>query len=225
MNSETEANLGVDPDDLDELLQTIEKSYDIQFVSNELAHIRTFGEMTDHIVAKIKLQDKDDCTDQQAFYKLREAIVATRHLDGKLVQANTYLISIFPRQSRLKDFKEVERILGFKLKALRPKDSISAAVLILFLISVVMLFIDWRYGLIGTLVSIALFRIVDKTGKEFKELTVGELTKRMSQRNYVQSRRDKGTVNKKEIESKIGNLLIDELALDLKEIKRETVIL
>lgn len=221
---ETEDKLGIDPEDLEDVLKTIEKSYGILFVSNELVRIRTFGELTDHIVGKIKLKDKDDCTDQQAFYKLREAIVATRHLDRKLVQVNTELISIFPKQGRLKDFKEIEKILGFELKALKPKDSITAAILILFLISFAMLFFDWTYGLIGSLASIALFRIVNETGKEFKVRTVGDLTRRMTQRNYIQSRRDRGTVNKNEIESKIEKLFINELALELKEIKRDTVL-
>lgn len=219
-----EDNLGIDPEDLEDALKTIEKSYDVQFISNELAHIRTFGELTDHIIAKIKLQDKDDCTDQQAFYKLRQAIVATRQLDRKSVQVNTELNSIFPRQRRLKDFNEIEKMLGFKLEALRPKESITTAIFILFVISIAMLFFEWRYGLIGVAASIALLRIVNETGKEFKEPTVGDLARRMTQRNYIQSRRDKTSVNKKEIESKIGKLLINELALDLKEIKRGTAL-
>lgn len=54
----------VDPEDVEELLAKVEKSFDIKFVGNELIHIETFGELCDHIVNKIQLDHADDCTSQ-----------------------------------------------------------------------------------------------------------------------------------------------------------------
>jgi hypothetical protein len=70
-------HLGSLPEDIEDVLRLVEKSYNLKFESNELAHIRTFGELSDHIVSKINLDYRDDCTDQQAFYKLRNAIANT----------------------------------------------------------------------------------------------------------------------------------------------------
>lgn len=64
----------IDPENIEDLLVKVEKSFNIKFVGNELIALLTFGELCDHIVNKIKLDHSDNCTTQQAFYKLRNAI-------------------------------------------------------------------------------------------------------------------------------------------------------
>ena len=52
MNNQ-EKHLGSDPEDVEDVLRVIEKSYTIRFQESELAHIRTFGELTDHVISKL----------------------------------------------------------------------------------------------------------------------------------------------------------------------------
>jgi acyl carrier protein len=49
-----ENKLRRDVEDIEDLLEVIEQSYDIRFEKNELGHVRTFGQLTDHIIFKIK---------------------------------------------------------------------------------------------------------------------------------------------------------------------------
>ncbi len=219
-----ENKLGRDVEDIEDLLKVIEESYDIRFEKNELGHVRTFGELTDHIISKIKLLDKDDCTDQQAFYKMRSAIEKIKTVDKSVVSPTAQLADIFPRETRRKDIKKIEKQLGFDLKALEPKDYVTYSILLLLLISLIGLFFNWRYGLVGLGVSIAAFWIADKTATEFKDKTLGELIERTTQLNYVKSRRHQGTVNKKEIHEKIRKLFVENLLLDDNELNRDTVI-
>src|SRR5690606_561095 len=90
----------IDPDDISDLLVKVETSFDIKFVSDELVHITTFGQLCDHIANKIQLDNSDDCTSQQAFYKIRDAISSTLQIDKKTITTNFSLIDIFPRKNR-----------------------------------------------------------------------------------------------------------------------------
>ncbi len=63
----------IDGEDLSELLEKVENSFDIKFDDTELANVGTFGQLCDHIANKIQLANIDDCTTQQAFYKLRKS--------------------------------------------------------------------------------------------------------------------------------------------------------
>lgn len=218
--------LGSDPEDINDVLLTIEKSFNINFETNELEYIRTFGELCEHIISKFKQQDTDDCTTQQAFYKLREAIATIKQLDKSTIHTNSHLASIFPRQNRKKQIAAIENTIGFKLNALRPKLFISWILAIITIGSLIEIFIDPKFGLIGFISSVLLLRLSSITGKEFKENTIGELSDRMSQENYLQSRRNSETVNKKEIVKKIEQLFIVNLGLgsDFKEIPPETII-
>jgi acyl carrier protein len=223
MNNQ-EKHLGSVPEDIEDVLRLIEKSYDIKFEGNELGHIRTFGQLTNHIISKIKLESKCDCTDQQAFYKLR-TVIETIKDHKKRIEPKAQLTDIFPRRTRRKDIKEIEKRLGLNLKALRPRHIITNSLLIILLASIVVLFIKWQFGLAGFLFSIGGLWISQRMGTEFKDRTLGELTDRMTQLNYVKSRRQSGTMNIKEIQNKIEKLFVDNLGLDEKTIDKDTVII
>ena len=224
MKKETDNHIGTDIEDIEDVIKIIETSYDIKFEPNELGHVKTFGEMTDYIIEKIKLTDKEDCTSQQGFYKLKDAITKIRNIDRGVITPGQKLTTLFPRQTRRNDIREIEKELGFKLNGLRPRHFITITLLILVLVSITMFFVDWKYALSGIILTGILSWTSEKMGIEFKDKTIGELTERMTQRNYVQSRRDMKTINKKEVEEKIKALFLDELFLDENELNRETIL-
>ena len=180
--------------------------------------------MTDYIIAKINLPDKEDCTFQQGFYKLKDAMARIKKLDRSLITPNQNLKTLLPRQTRRSDIKEIEIELGFKLNGLRPRHFITMTLLILVLASITMFFVDWKYALAGIVLTGILSWTSEKIGTEFKDKTIGELTERMTQRNYIQLRRDKKTINKKEVEDKIRALFLDELLLEENELNRKTIL-
>ncbi|MEI9918969.1 MAG: hypothetical protein WDO14_09230 [Bacteroidota bacterium] len=203
----------VDPEDLEQVLLRIEKSYDIKFAPLELSHIRTFAELSDAIISKIQLEEKDDCTDQQAFYKLRKAILSVYGTDVDAITPSTDLTNVFPRASRRKRLNTIQQLLGFKLNALRPRRWMTTTTAVLVILSLAAFFVDWRYACSGLAIAIALTWVGKKTGIEFKDQTIGDLVRRITAGNYLKSRRDSTSVNRKEIERKIALLLKDELDL------------
>ncbi len=209
-------------EDIEDVLNIVEKSYSIKFKPNELMG-KTFGELCNIIVSKIDLTDEDSCTTQQAFYKLRTAIIEITGLKKEQVLPDTNLKFIFPRFRRRINIKRVEKQLGIKLHILWPWQPLVIFSSFLFIISLLGLFFNWRYGLVGIVTSIIFLAVGFKYGKELNNITVGDLAEKMATENYFKSRRN-NTVNRKEIYKKVEYLFIDRLYLDCNEIKPETLL-
>ncbi|MDR2978852.1 MAG: hypothetical protein LBV02_00170 [Bacteroidales bacterium] len=210
-----------DTEDIDTLLISIEKSFGIKFGKTELAHIATFGELCDHIANRIPLEHSDDCTTQQAFYKLRKAISSIFKIDSETVSTDRQLIDIFPRQKRRTMMVELEKHLGFKLNLLRAPHWVTLILLILLPASLVGLYFHWQTGVSGLIFSLCGLIVTNKIGIELEVRTVGELAKKMTGENYLKSRRNSNTFNKNEIEKVLTDLFSYELGLDKSKLSRD----
>ncbi len=189
----------IDSEDIEDLLVKAEKSFDLKFGYTELVHLTTFGQLCDHIAAKIQLDNSADCTSQQAFYKLRDAISATIQIDKKSISTNSLLEDFLPLESRRLRVNQLEEYLGFKLNILRPPDWVTMTLGILLLASFFGFGFNWQVGLAGLIFSLAGFRIAYQLGNELDVQTVGQVAEKMTRENYLKSRRNSTTFNKKEI--------------------------
>jgi hypothetical protein len=216
MSSPTTIELkNIDSEDISDVLRKVEKSFGFQFGDTELQDVKTFGELCDIITSKVQGDNSDDCTTQQAFYKLRDAIAATLCIDKGSLTVDTKLQELFPRRQRRRQIKAVERLLGFKTKVLRPKHWLTTTLALILIASLVGLFISWQAGLAGLVFSFAALSISNKLGNEFDVTTVGQLAEKITRENYRQVRRNPTTVNQKEVAKKVKELFMTDL--DLKE--------
>ncbi len=211
----------IDSEDIEDLLVKVETSFDIKFVGDELVHITSFGQLCDHIANKIQLNNSNDCTSQQAFYKLRDAISSTLQIDTKIISTDFPLTDLLPRQTRHSRTKKLEKHLGFKLNILRPPHWVTGALAILFLTSLVGLFFNLQIGLLGLMFSIAGLWLANKIGNELDLQTVGQVAEKMTRENYLKSRRNSKTFNKNEIEKILTDWFSNDLDLDKRKLTRE----
>ncbi|MCS4226924.1 hypothetical protein [Sphingobacterium sp. BIGb0165] len=211
----------VDPDDISDLLVKVEKSFDMKFESTELMHIITFGELCDHIANKIQLAHLNDCTSQQAFYKLRDAMASILQIDYKTIMTSSALLALLPKQSRRSLVKKLEVHLGFKLHILRPPYWASVTLAILLVTSCAALFFNWQIGLAGLAFSNAGLWLAKKFGNILNLQTVGQLAKKMTSESYFKSRRNSSTFNKSEIEKILVDLFSNDLGIDKSKLTRE----
>lgn len=212
----------IDPDDISDLLIKVEKSFEIKFGDKELMNISTFGALCDHITNKIQLVNSDDCTSQQAFYKLRNIISLTLQLDNKTISTNSLLEDLFKCEFRRVLINDIENQLGFKLNILRPPHWITMTLLIFLFASLVGIFINWQIGLCGFLFSIVGFWLAHKIGNEFDLQTVGQVAEKMTRENYLQSRRNSKTFNRNEIEKILIDLCGNDLDIEKGKLTRDT---
>ncbi|MBC7557526.1 MAG: hypothetical protein H7195_11260 [Chryseobacterium sp.] len=201
-----------DPLDIEDLLTKVEKSFDIKFVDNEFVDVKTFGELSDRIIDKINLENSDSCTTQQAFYKLRKAMLKVT--DYGNIKSETLLSELFPKQNRISKIKKLEDNLGFKIGILEPKLILTLLLFLLLLSSFILIFIEWKIGIPCFILSIVGFKIINKFGKEFKLKTVGELTEKITREHYLKSRSNPKTFNRNEVEIMLAKWFSSELILD-----------
>lgn len=211
----------IDTEDIESLLVKVETSFDIKFVGDELVHITSFGQLCDHIANKIQLYHSDSCTSQQAFYKLRNAISSTLQIDHNTISTNLTLADILPKQSRRLRIKELEKQLGFKLNILRPPHWVTGTLAILLPTSFAGLYFSWQIGLLGLAFSMVGLWLANKIGNVLDLQTVGQVVEKMTNENYLKSRRNSKTFNKNEIEKVLTEWFSNDLNLDKSKLTRE----
>ena len=219
--SETIGLENIDPLDIDVLLEKLEISFHIKFDSPELKQVITFGDLCDLIVNKVEGSHTNDCTTQQAFYKIRKAIVEAGQYDKEALKTNTNLEELFPRKQRRQQVKKFESILGIKTEILQTSGWLVLTLLLAFLTSFVVLFFSWQIGFGGMVLSLIGIYISNKLGKELHLKTVGQLAKKISKEHYNKVRRNPTTINQMEIIQKIKELFKEDLDLEDKALTKE----
>ncbi|MCU0375876.1 MAG: hypothetical protein MUF24_11265 [Chitinophagaceae bacterium] len=211
-----------DSDDISDVLVKVEKSFGFKFTVTELKDVKTFGELSDLIMNKIQGVNSNDCTTQQAFYKLRNAIAGALQIERKLITPDTNMIKLFPRQNRRQYVKEISIRINAEFEILEIKEWLKWVCFLGILFSLVVFFFKMWFGLIGLAFFSFLTLILNKYfATEIALQTVGQCAEKFSRENYFKARRNMKTVNKLEIEKTVQDLFKSELGLEDKNLTRE----
>jgi len=205
----------IDPEDLSDVLVKVEKSFGFKFGGTELNDVKTFGELCDIITNKIQGDNANDCTTQQGFYKLRNAIAAIQLIDKNSVTSDIELQELFPRDNRRQRIKELQNELGMPVDILDIKAWLGWTIFIGIVASLIMFFFKWQLALGGLLFFIAVGWTAYKFfAKEFELKTARQLSEKLTRENYLKSRRNPTTVNRSEIADKVKELFKNNLDLE-----------
>jgi acyl carrier protein len=210
-----------DPDDISDVLLKVEKSFGFRFGKTEISEVKTFGELCDLITNKVSGYPSDDCTTQQSFHKVRDALSFVLDLDKKEIRPGTDLQLILPRHIRRKKMKEIDDFLGFKTKVLDPNEKVSLSFIIILLGSFILLFSFWKIGLTGLLAASLGLHFTFRFANHLTVKTAGELADKLSREHYMQSRRIPSSANKNEITRKVKDLFIADLGMEELQLTRE----
>lgn len=199
-------------EDIFDVVQKLEKSFGLKFEKDAFFHVKTFGDLCDVFTNNLRGDNSDDCTTQQAFYKVRNAIALTQLIDVKSITLDTKLQDIFPRQNRKQRVKQLQDELNITLKILDIKSWLGWTIFIGIVASLITFFFKWQFAITGLLFFIAVGWTAYKFfAKEFELTTVRQLTEKLTTENFVDVRRRKGTINRQEI----LKLIIDTFSNDL----------
>lgn len=202
-------------EDLDYAIEDFVNQYDLPLDPKKLAEVRNVAEMIELLVSTFAQERKEDCTSQQAFYKLRTVLQKYTNESG--IKPSTRLEELFPKRNRIENIKRVEEELGIKLAILKPKDDVTAMFIVIFLGLFALLFFATLYALVGGVIWSFAYKVTKDYGKEFKVDTVGEVVKLMVEKNYFKSRRDSNTMNEQEFRDVIIDYLVDKVGLEREE--------
>jgi len=210
-----------DDEDIFDIVVKLEKSFGLQFKKDAFQHVKTFGDLCDVFENYLTYEHRDDCTKQQAFYRVRKAISITHLISENEIKPDTRLRDLFPRANRRQTAKEFKRQMGTNIRILTYPDWLAFTLGIGLLLSLVAFFFDWKIALSGTAFFILAFQIAARLGKNLDLQTVRELTEKLSRENYVDVRRTKGTINRHEVSGIITDTFSKALSVDKKYLTRE----
>lgn len=212
----------VDPADIDDVLMKIQHLFGIRFEQEDLEHVKTFGNLCDAVVKKVKDRNAESaCTTQHAFYTLRNAVYATTNVEKEMVKPQTRLAQLFPRDTRLEVIAEVEKEMGFKINLLKPKGSVVATFVAILVISLAGAFFYPAVGGLGAALAIVGLILAGKFGKEMPVKTLGDLAEKISREHYRSCRKNASTINRAEVAEKIKDLFIHDLAFEPSALTRD----
>ncbi len=209
-------------EDIFNIVVKLEKSFALKFDKDAFLNVNTFGDICDVIESYIKYDNKEDCTKQQAFYKIRAAITETQLIDKKFINLDSKLVDLFPRQNRRLQVKLFQIKLGVNLKFLTYPGWLSLTLIIGILASFIAFFFDWKIAVTGITFFALALNVADKLGKDLAVETVKELTERAAAEYYVDMRSSKLTVNRNEILDTIKEAFINGLAIKKEQLTRDT---
>lgn len=210
-----------DPLDIDEAIVSVEKSFSIHFDDEDFKNIKTFGEFCDLVEVKTNSQDLNDCTTQQAFYKLKRACKQVEISNIEDLNPRTDLRSIFPIECRKELVKKIEDNLGIKLNILHPPEVIENIFILTFLVGLLTLFIKFKIGVIALVFSYIGIKIAEKFGNKFRIKTFGELTEKVKNETYAIVRSRPKTTNKKEVRETVKQIFMNKVGFESKDLHDE----
>lgn len=192
----------------------LEKSFRLKFGKDAFYGVKTFGNLCDVITSRVHGDNSDDCTTQQAFYKVRNAITTTLLIDKNSIKPDAKLQDIFPRHKRRQKVKELQHELGTPVNILGIKSWLGWIIFVGIIASLITFFFKWKFALGGFLFFIAVGWTVNKFSKEFELKTVRLLTEKLARENYIDIRRKQGTINRQEILEVIIDTFNKDLDID-----------
>jgi len=202
-------------EDIFDVVLKLEKSFGLKFENDAFYNVTTFGDLCDIFTNNLQGDNSDDCTTQQAFYKVRNAIATTQLIDTKSITLDTKLQDIFPRHNRKQKIKVLQNELNITFKILDIKSWLGWTIFIGIVTSLIMFFFNWQFAITGLLLFIAIGWTSYKFfAKEFELTTVRQLTEKLTTENYIDVRRQKGTINRQEILKLIVDTFSNDLDID-----------
>jgi hypothetical protein len=209
-------------EDIFDVVEKLETSFGLKFEKDAFYNVKTFGDLCDIITNKVEGVNSDDCTTQQAFYKVRNAIAATQLIDKNSINIDTELQDIFPRKNRMQKIKQLQLELGLPLNILDIKSWLGWTIFIGIVASLIMFFFKWQFAVSGLLLFITVGWTANKFfAKELDIKTVRQLTEKLVRENYVAVRRTKGTINRQEILKLITDTFSHDLDIDKTYLTRD----
>ena len=209
-------------ENIEDSIPTIEEMYKFKFQDGEIENVNNIEEFCDLIITKIDFENIESCTTQQAFYKLRKSLIEEKIADKEKIKLETKIDQIFPRKNRIKLVKKVENNIGFKLNVLQAPKFISYTLVLIFIISFVSLFINFKIGILGIAISVLGFYLSNLFGKELEIETLKELVEKITSENYLKVRTQKNTVNKSELKKILTDWFVENSGIEKDKLQNST---
>ncbi len=204
--------------DILDIITKLEKSFGLQLPSDALATVNTFGEFCSVFEQHITATHRDDCTHQQAFYKIRKALAGALDINEQEIRPGTRLELLFPRPDRYNKTRLFQAHLRLKVHMFYYPGWLAAMVSVLFLSALFIFFINWHIAVAALLASGLAHAQRKRLSKRLRFDTLGALTRALTEEHYLGVRRTSHTVNRKEVPGIIARVFSQDLDIPVSQL-------
>lgn len=204
--------------DILDIITKLEKSFGLQLPADALATVNTFGEFCSVFGQHNTATHQDDCTHQQAFYKIRKALAGALQINEQEIGPGTQLKQLFTRPDRYHKTRLFRAQLGLKIHMFYYPGWLATIVLALFLSALFAFFINWHITVAALLASGFAHVQRERLSLRLRFETVGALTRALTEEHYHGVRRTSHTVNRKEVPEIITRVFSQDLAIPVSQL-------
>lgn len=225
------------PEDLEDLVRTIETSFGISFTERELCNAGTIGGLAHCVSQKISNPRPSHCLSAIVFYRLRQTLITSWNLPRTAMKPETPLGTLMPWLSRRRRWREIQDALQVELpQLLYPVWVIAASISVTGLV----FWAGWSRlaSLTGKALGLAVFfgaifvwaaviRLLTPLARAFPKSceTFGDLAKLTLGRNYGKiSSEQGGWSGEREILLVLRQLIAAEISVAIADLEPGTLI-
>jgi hypothetical protein len=128
---------------------------------------------------ELTIQSIKKNSQEEIFFKLREAIAKNTIFEKSQINFDTKFDDLFPAAQRRKQIKKLQKETGYSITLLKPNPYMTIVSAVLLLSSILILFINGLYGLIGIGISMVLFYTIHTFANQFAYETVGQAAEKI----------------------------------------------
>lgn len=211
-------------EELEFMIPEIENMYNFKFEKDETYTVNTFEELCDLIIEKINLRNVESCTSQQTYYKLRNALIKNKIIEKEKLKTETELKTLFPRKNRKTLIEQVEKEMQFKFDIIKAPDFVTMPLFVIGIISFFLLFVFWKIGIVGIVISVFGLYLCKWFGNELKIKNVKELVEKITSENYLKVRTEKNTINRTELKKVLTYWFSENSGIEKEKLKSATFV-
>lgn len=229
------ANMGLDGV---ELIIKVEDNFQVELADEELIKVVTVGDLYKLVLSKMNIDKIDTCLTSHTFYKLRKTMIDKFGIDRKSIKPMTKLDDIFPdKEARKEKWKEYGKLLNLEIPDLEKPEFVTfimvlclvtsiATGLILGLVGIVPVYFAWLIVLSFIPVIYIINKMTDSMVYCFdkKYDTMGNLTKIVVQKNFIQLSEGIKKWNEKDVWDSLIFIIVDVFDIPPEKIIKESSI-
>lgn len=217
-----------------EILVNVENAFGITISNYEAEKISTVGDIHNVVWRNVQGRQSMRCRSQQLFYRLRYILINKFNATHEGIFPEASLDKVFPKNNRRLKYHRLQKELNLKLPELVLSPiwtralTVTAITLIFGMLAVALVLI-YGYGktrwlfllpVLGLLATIFISHILDAVRVHFRPDKIRDYTQAVLALNYGTLMQE-SSLNRKEMEIVINNIIAETIGLELHEILPE----
>jgi hypothetical protein len=227
MRIDQSQDIVIENDESEEFFSRLESSFAMDPNEMRLSSGMLVGELVENVIARLDRRASSGCTSQSLFYRIRELLAREAGKTKAAIQPTSRLVMVLPKASRRQTISKLEQELGIKIRYFQAPGWMQLITLAMLLLSLVWLFISPGIGIIGMIISLLTISIAHRVSAGLPFETLGQFIDKIWTDNLVRLQRNEESINHKEIERVLINVVCDLHGIERRviDLKRRLVFL